>query len=188
MYFARDLLKDLNSAFIDNRLRKGIGGYALDTSVLVDYILLKRNFSSLEWLFSTKRITIYQPVLNEIGKFLYENSLQKNYKQVYWEFQKLLNRKNVRIVDYHLENGEMLELIKEIGLPEDPELTLLTLKRNLEPHDAEILLATLYENGSLLTRDKRLKEIAKLYKIQTNFPKREIAYQINLKKENKTFP
>lgn len=196
MYSSQAFLKNLDSVFIDNQLRRENKSYVVDTSSLLDFRENSKNF--INNLFLNYRITIYLPVIRELVGFLeyklYYNS-SKHSEKLYRDFLKLLNRKNVRVVNYQLKDEEMLNLIKKVGLKEDPELTFSTLNKNLEKNDVQILLATIYEGNYLVTADERMKEIARYYHVLASFPgkleregRAQGIYPISLKRMNKMLP
>lgn len=178
MSWVKSFIRNFNSAFIDNRLRQNLRSYVVDTNIILK--ILNDDLSSghkvyFDEFFKIARITVYYQVMYEVLNGIKYNIKWKNLEE---KCLNLLDRRNVRIVNYCLKDEEFLKILQDLRLENDLDLTLSTFKKNLEETDCLILVLTLYEKNDLITRDKNMREIANLYKISTKLPKlHEIKYK-----------
>lgn len=165
-YQIENILKELTHAFIDDKLRRfeNSGIVAIDTNIILD-VLGNRNDGARKYgnFFKEKLVTLYRRVFEET-LFVMKNKYSCENDEEYGKLINLLNRENVRILTTPCGNWK--KLIQEFNFDEDEEkLLVASLEKNLEESDIEILVQAMYEKVGIITRDLKMRAVAKIYKI-----------------------
>ena len=152
-------------AYFDNKLKNNIYSYALDTNVI-----LHGDKELKEFLNKGAKVTLYPVTLCEI---FFNKKFRKNKEK----YKKLLNRENVRMVNYGMTHYEQ-EFIKEIE------------QGIIQRNDALFLTYAKLEGSCIISFDKGVNEVAfrhdlKLWdtRVMKRFPKKgEIKFKGSWKK------